>query len=507
MMQPEIFLPSWPTFNFSIPALDHNTINDQEMEFHSFASPDDSSVISSNSSYVPNMFPDEFLDLENLCDQTQITSSMEGLENFSSGEIEYLYECLHGNNINMVENSSSPLTLDGDELSPCFSIESSTDMSLILPRDETEIEKQLILLHLLRAYAEAMENGEMELADMIVKSINEKSNPLGNTMERVAYNLFQSREEQGEYLRQESSKNHAAAYKVIYQSLPNGRFAHLTAISAILESMPENAEEIRVVDFDMGEGIQWPPLIEALSRKQKALRLTSIKSGEECTSYCWSFAETKRRLLAHARQYGVRLEIEEKYIEDLENELLEMKKRGQGKEWMVFNCMAGLPHMGRRRPRSSVMRFLKVAKELLANFAGIVTFGDGEAWENLNTFCSYSSTFDQLIRHYQALFESLERNFPVYLAEARMAMESLFLAPIMCPVAWSRDWEEMIRCYSIEGETGLEGRKLSEESLAEAKQMVNESENSYKVRIERLREHEMVLQWKETTLVRVSTWM
>ncbi|KAL0450981.1 UNVERIFIED_CONTAM: SCARECROW-LIKE protein 7 [Sesamum latifolium] len=500
------------TFNFTCSALNHNTSYDQEMDFCgiddsdfscSFTSLEESSAISSSNSYVPAMFSDEFFDLETLVEDIQIYPAMDGLETIPTEEIEDICEWINGNDA------------EGDEWSPCLSLESGQnsivspfmdEMSVVLPANEMQVDDQLTLLHLVRAYGEAMDNGEKELAEVIVKSINEKTNPLGNTMERVAYNLFQSKENQGEYLRQESSKNFVAAFKALYQSIPNGRFAHFTANSAILESLPDDAAMIQIVDFDMGEGIQWPPLIEALSRKQKALRLTSLKSEEECTSSCWNFEDAKRRLLAHARQYGVKLQIEEKSIEDFACEVMRMKKRGQGREWLVFNCMVGLPHMGRRRSRSSVAQFVKVAGELLANLKGILTFGDGEAGESLNTCCSYTSYFDNLLRHYQAIFELLEGNFPVYLAEARTAMESLFLAPFMSPTGWSMDWEEMTRGRD-QAETRLEGRKLSQESLAEAKQIVNERENSYRVTIERLRGNEMVLKWKETPLVRVSTWV
>ncbi|KAL0338147.1 UNVERIFIED_CONTAM: SCARECROW-LIKE protein 7 [Sesamum angustifolium] len=397
---------------------------------------------------------------------------MDGLEIIPTEEIEDICEWINGNDA------------EGDEWSPCLSLESGQnsivspfmdEMSLELPVDEMQVDDQLTLLHLMRAYGEARNNGEKELAEVIVKSINEKTNPLGNTMERVAYNLFQSTENQGEYLRQESSKNFVAAFKALYQSIPNGRFAHFTANSAILESVPDDAAMIQIVDFDMGEGIQWPPLIEALSGKKKALRLTSVKSEEECTSSCWNFEDAKKRLLAHARQYGVKLQIEERSIEDFACELMRMKKRGQGREWLVFNCWWDYHTWG----------------------------GEGES---LNTCCSYTSYFDNLLRHYQAIFESLEGNFPVYLAEARTAMESLFLAPFMSPTGWSMDWEEMTKSRD-QAETRLEGRKLSQESLAEAKQIVNERENSYRVTIERLRENEMVLKWKETPVVRVSTWV
>ncbi|KAH6759518.1 hypothetical protein C2S52_022955 [Perilla frutescens var. hirtella] len=515
MMQQELLLPTWPNLNdFTSSILDHKTPYDQEIDLFvvdgrdfscSFTSPEDSSVVSSNS-YDPSMILDELFDLRDSCNEVQICSEMDGLETFTRGDIDDICEWINGDDIE--ENSPSHLTMEADGWSPSLSSESHHNSSVFSQAEGAmEVDDQLTLIHLLRAYGEAVENGEKELAEVIVNSINDKSSPLGNTTQRVAYNLFQSRESQGEYLREESNKNLASAFTVLYQSLPNGRFAHFTANSAILDSIPDDAGLIQIVEFDVGEGIQWPPLIEALSRKQKAVKLTSIRSEEECTSSSWNFDDTKKRLLSHAKQYGLKLQIEEKSIADVGSELMRMKKRGLGREWLVFNCMVGLPHMGRRRPRRSVDEFLKEAKALQASLGGIVILGDGEARENLSSCCGYASYFDGLLRHYQALFESLERNFPAYLAEARAAMESLFLAPFMCPVAWFQDWEETGKSRDFQTEMQLEGRKISLGSLLEAKEMVVEGENSYNVKIEGMGEHEMVLRWKETPLVRVSTWM
>lgn len=48
-------------------------------------------------------------------------------------------------------------------------------------------------------------------------------------------------------------------------------------------------------------------------------------------------------------------------------------------------------------------------------------------WRNRILFAKFfwfSSFLDKLLKHYQALFESLEQSFPVHLANARTAMES-----------------------------------------------------------------------------------
>ncbi|XP_028061380.1 SCARECROW-LIKE protein 7-like [Camellia sinensis] len=157
-------------------------------------------------------------------------------------------------------------------------------------------------------------------------SITEKVSPIGETLERLAFNLFQSEENQGEYLREKSSKNFEAAFKAFYQIFPYGRFAHFTANLAILEAIPDDAETVHIVDFNMREGIQWPPMIEAVARLQKALKLTSIKTRDDSgdAPVHWSFEKTKRQLCDRARSSGLNLKVEEVGIDDLTSEIKKM---------------------------------------------------------------------------------------------------------------------------------------------------------------------------------------
>ncbi|MCD9640890.1 hypothetical protein HAX54_026602 [Datura stramonium] len=395
--------------------------------------------------------------------------------------------------------------LSGVSSEPSMAIPSTNSaISLVIP----EMNTQMSLHHLLAAYGEAIENGHKELAEVIIRSIRGKINPLGESSERVASNLFQQIEDQGSYLRQESSKIIEAAFKAFYQVFPLGKFAHFAANSAIIEAVPDDADTIHIVDFDMGEGIQWPSIIEAMGQRRKVLRFTSIKkTEEESTSDQWRFEETKRRLLDYANPFGLRLQVEEMTVEELRR----MKRRGRGSEWLVFNCMFKLPHMGKRRCRIHALEFLKLAKELLlahcSTHGGLVTFGDGEPIYNSDSINAFSAFFNKNLIYYQSIFESLELYFPAYLAQARLAMESLFLSPQICSFSWFQNWEEMRSIFNSCGEIGLQGMRISKENLLQAKEMVNERETPLKVRIEEERRHEMILEWKGTPLVRVSTWM
>jgi len=531
MMQRELPQPSWPFYSVIDSTFEQVEDHDLNMEFSPVDGYDLSSLFtttedSSELCQIPcssAMFLDDFLPYPPFDDSQQ--QVMLAMKDFSMG-LEGLDYSIWDNEIQGTyglfgeSEGSFPLPLvstEGEDFlshSPSMNSESSTDVasiqpSLIFPGEDMEIDNQLRVHHLLQAYEEALENEQRELAEVILRSIGEKVSPVGETFERVAFYLSQDIGNQGDYLKQESCKNFEAAFMAFYQTFPEGRFAHFAANSAILEAMPDDEEMIHIVDFDMGEGVQWPAMIEAISSQHKTLKLTSIKWEEEDSNYVpspWRFEETKRRLYDQARSSGLKLTVEEMGIENLVSEMKKMKKRGGRREWLVFNCMVGLPHMGRGRSRKLVMQFLRVAKELIAGNRGIITFGDGDGCEKLKNCSAFGSFFDGHLVHYQALLESLEVNFSHHLAEARVAMECLFVAPYISSLAWFQKWEEIREGCHLQAALGLEGRRLSKEILTEAKEMVREGENSYGARIQGQIGNEMVLKWKATSIVRVSVW-
>ncbi|KAL3531661.1 hypothetical protein ACH5RR_005182 [Cinchona calisaya] len=506
MMESELLQPSWPLFNTSN---DHSALysfpmdicTDEPHDFSSSFSTEESSGISFDSYFAAMTSPDSLIEFPTFGDENQVMETianiMDGLEPISScGVIDQDYIWIEESEENI--SSHSQLTSDVDEWSPCPPMEqskpsTSKNMALIFPVNNMETDKQLCVHHLLRAYSEAMENGHQELTEVIVKRISEKLDPLGEPLERVAFHLFQSAESQADYLREQASKNYEAAFKAFYQCFPYGRFAHFTANSAILEAMPSDVDTIHIVDFDMGDGVQWPPLMEAMSRKGKGLRLTSIKSSDGSHSQ-WNFEDTNRRLYDHARSLGLSLNVEEMTLEDLVIEIKILKK----KEWLAFNLMVALPHMGRRPERSHVQEFLRAAKELLAysiDKKGIITIGDGEAGPDYFQACpEYASFFNSYFTHYQALFESMDCNFPVYLAEARIAMETVFLAPyVSSHYSCFQQWKEIRDTQAL---SGLDGLRMSRGSVIEAKEIVNEPQSTYQVKIQAEMENEMVLEWR-----------
>ncbi|KAE8711645.1 putative Concanavalin A-like lectin protein kinase family protein [Hibiscus syriacus] len=403
-----------------------------------------------------------------------------------------------------------------DVWSPCRSSEASVHTTTArsmpgLGEAMMGIENQLTLFHLLTAYGEAKEKNQTELAEVILRCVSEKGNPVGETLERIAFNLSsQDVQNQRVYLMQESSKNFEVAFQTFYQIFPYGRFAHFAANSAILEAIPNDIDVLHIVDFDIGVGIQWPLLIEAMSMQHKTLRLTSIRWGEEHFGQSpWRFQDTKVQLCNLARTFGLKFEIEETRIEDLANELEGTKKRGGSQKWLAFNCMVGLSHMGKSKNRKLVNKFLDIAKQVLATNRGIITLGDGDACEKLEDSSGFGAFFIGQLMHNRAIIESMEFDIAKHLVQARTAMECLFVGPNINAEAWFQKWENMNEtCHFVDFEAGttLEGLKVSIERVMEAKEMVREKDNSYEVRIGGNSGHELALEWRGNRLVEVSCW-
>ncbi|KAK1270025.1 hypothetical protein QJS04_geneDACA006026 [Acorus gramineus] len=364
---------------------------------------------------------------------------------------------------------------------------------LFLPGAHGEVENEVGVIHLLKAYGEAAESGFTGLARVIARRAREKSSAVGAPAERVGYYAFKR---EPDYLESESAKNAFAALAAFYEACPDGRFAHFAANDAILGAVPAHSDAVRVVDFDLSAAVQWPPLLSSLAARADPpprVRLTCVGGADQAA---------KARICRFARSVGVRLTVEEVGLEDLERTTRE-------NEWVAFNCMFGLPHMGSttRRSAREAVEFIRVAKEVLKYKKGVITVGNGCGFDlNRCKSGSFGSFFDGHLLYSHALFESMEWHFPSpQLTLARTAMESLFVGPCVCFNGCYERWEEMREGWNGMDMEGCCG--VREKSLMEAKEMVREGESPYGVSVVGEGQSEMVLDWRGTPLVRFFAWM
>ncbi|KAI9071679.1 hypothetical protein K1719_046352 [Acacia pycnantha] len=462
----------------------------------------------------PSLMEDFSMDLD--FDQVLSSQSLVSIHGYPQ-ESERIISFSSQNLCSDTEHGWSPTQSIQSDMSTVLQAQSP---SLIFPEQNMEVENQFSLPHLLEAIGEALEQGQNTLSKVILKHISHKVSPLGDPLERLAFNLSQNHDptEHGAFIKQEACKSFNKAFKAIYQGLPHGRIAHFTANSAILGSIPEDSEVIHIIDFDMGVGVQWPPLMEVIAQHHKTLKLTAIRLEEDESSDLdcgskWKFEEIRRSLHEHAKSCGLKLKVEEQNIKEMVTELKKLNKRGGNgngnRNFVAFNCMVGLPHMGRVRSRSHVLEFLREARNFIKSSPsnkGIIAFGDGEACEKLRNSTNFISFFNGHLVHYHALLESMESNFPFQFSEARTAIENLFVAPYISSDDWFQKWEDMRQYQKVQSETELQGRSLREETLMEVGEMLRRIEGLYEVKIEGNNGNEMVLQWKGTQLLRISTW-
>ncbi|XP_047335438.1 protein NODULATION SIGNALING PATHWAY 2-like [Impatiens glandulifera] len=410
--------------------------------------------------------------------------------NFSSNE-----------SIEIIQDSGTLLGND-NQIGP------SLNWFFTFPIEGVEIDQyhELSMVQLAKAYGDAMKNEQLELSNVIMNRAKEKVvSPVGGTtMDRLLYYLFRPLMSTNgkNYLWLESMKNFHAAFKTFYQNFPYGKIAHLTANRTILETITHDLEVVHIVDFNVGSGIQWPTLLETIGYRTRHVKLTMIKWDDEYSDqdggyWQWDLEETKILLKDHAKMFGLNLEVT---IMNL-NDLMIMIEGSSKVEWLVFNCMVGLPHMGKKAMNSNYKAtgFLSVAKLLLARNEGIVIYGDIAACDDQT---EDSLLFDKHITCYQSMLESIEWNFPLHLGEARTALECLFVAPLISSFSFKR---ELDRC-NVGVKNGLEGWRISEDCVMESMEILSVCGGLYGLDIHGENCNEMRLRWKDVPLVTVSCW-
>ncbi|XP_020271560.1 nodulation-signaling pathway 2 protein-like [Asparagus officinalis] len=343
-----------------------------------------------------------------------------------------------------------------------------------------EFDQELSIRHLLKAYGESIEKGYMDLAQVILTRLRDKASPIGTTMERLSHYLSVQRSDpQAQRLKEECMKNHSMAFRALYEITPYGRFAHFVANYAIYESIPRDIEEVRIVDFDIGDGIQWPPLICALGPR-RSVRFTCINDAEKD----YKFERVRERLASFAQSMGLNLIVDNLRLDEL------MRIGASEGVWLVFNCMVGLPHMNMGR-RSQVEKFIEGARNSLVSSSttnGMLICGNGR--------CGHELFSNEHLLHSQALLESMEWHFPSSFSLARTSMECLFIGPCVSSCLGEH---ELVSVGS-----SLEGCRFSKQNLMEAMEIVRGGDYGVKVRGEW--GNEMVLEWRGTPLVRVCAW-
>lgn len=256
------------------------------------------------------------------------------------------------------------------------------------------------LVHSLLACADAVSNNNLNLAEAILKHIKILVDVQTGAVRKVAGFFAQAltyRIYRFYPLKPfDCSSSYTDQLQIhFYESCPYLKFAHFTANQAILESIGLSGS-VHVIDFNLQQGLQWPPLIQALALRPggpPAFYLTGISSppGD-------GLQKVGTKLTNFAEKFGVKFEFRGFYCKnfgDLEPFMLDLEA-----ETVAINSIFEL-HRLLAYP-GVIQKALTTIKALNPK---VITLVEQVANHNGPSFME---RFTEALHYYSSLFDALE---------------------------------------------------------------------------------------------------
>lgn len=186
------------------------------------------------------------------------------------------------NTSNTINNNDNDDKTKNKKMKAGYGSESGTERRAVVLLDSQETGVRLV--HTLMACAEAVQQGNLKLADALVKQVGILAVSQVGAMRKVATYF-------GEALARKIYEIHPhqdpleldALQMHFYETGPYLKFAHFTSNQAILEAFT-GSTRVHVIDFSLKQGMQWPALMQALALQHGGpplFRLTGVELAQQ----------------------------------------------------------------------------------------------------------------------------------------------------------------------------------------------------------------------------------
>ncbi|KAI9114010.1 hypothetical protein K1719_015261 [Acacia pycnantha] len=311
--------------------------------------------------------------------------------------------------------------LDFDFLDPNVSVGIETELSqeVTTPRCQENGDPCLMgiqaalmeessLADLLLTGAEAVEAQNWALASDIIKKINHDlcvENEGDSLLNGLAFFFTQGLHYKTinalavNYEPVSSQTDTFFTFQILQELSPYVKFAHFTANQAIFEAT-EGDREIHVIDFDIMDGIQWPPLMVDLAmRTNTNLRVTAITLDHQSVA---GVQQTGRRLQEFADSINFSFTFDQIMITGEED----FRRITLGPA-LVVNCM--IHQWTPNRSFSMIKTFLDGVSKLSPKLVVLVE-DELFNFSRLQSM-SFVEFFHEALHHYTAISDSLASSF------------------------------------------------------------------------------------------------
>ncbi|KAK4366888.1 hypothetical protein RND71_014768 [Anisodus tanguticus] len=370
---------------------------------------------------------------------------------------------------------------------------------------QDQLMEETSVTDLLLMGAEAIEDGNLDLASIVILRLNtilsDQENRENSPIERLALYFTQgllckTLNNSLEYQSEPSSS--MTAFQMLQEISPYVKFAHFTANQAILEAT-QGSQQVHILDFDIMEGIQWPPLMVDLVERGNlisSLRITAVV-GDKNNSF--HVQKTGKRLQEFADSINISFMFDQVLLEDLEKfQVVE------GQNNLIANVMIHQLHMP-QRGSSLVKTFFNGLRRLSPKIVVLVE----EELFNLTKIPSMSFVefFCEALHHYTTISDSILGGFGGGYKLALRVIEKEFLGVRILDSLRQFPCEKLEREKWSEGLYSLKGfRKIpmSSSNVRQAKHLVSLFSGGYWVQHEHCK---LALCWKSRPLTSASIWV
>ncbi|KAI3933923.1 hypothetical protein MKX01_028249 [Papaver californicum] len=255
-----------------------------------------------------------------------------------------------------------------------------------------------------------------------------------------------------------------------FQMLQELRFAHLAANQAILEKT-QGDPEVHVIDFNVMEGIQMPPLmVDLVSRKGASLRITAVVGDPTSMGY---IRQTGKRLREFADSIYLPFRFEHIMLQKEED-----YKGIDASNKLIANSMTHQLHRPYR------------------NFESVKCFLNGIQILSFSKIPSMSiDFFCEAFHHYTSLYDSLVISFSNGYKVGLKLIEDNFLVGAVTRRAGKNVFSSL---------KGYKAIPMSYCNVSQAKYLVGLFTGCYWVQHEKCRLH---LCWKSRPVISTTVWV